>query len=318
MAFCLQAGEPISDGITRILTEQVDLIIDNLTNPEIARDIGVHESRKTCKRIRATLRLVRDEIGESLFKQENIRFRDIARQLASARDSWVLVTSLDQMTTDHADQLPDGAYIAFRKVLSSQYEATLARERADDALIPQVLETLGSASTQIAQLPIQAEGFDALEGGLKRVYSLGRHAMKRSYAQPVPENFHEWRKRVKYLWHQVEILTPAQPAVLTHLAEEIHSLSDYLGDDHDLAVLRETALEYSEAFPSEADLDNLLDFIDQKRLALEAQAQPLGEHLYCETPGVFTRRLKAYWTAWQDEIELSEMSLGKTFPPDSN
>jgi CHAD domain-containing protein len=298
MAFCLKAGEPISDEIIRILSEQIELIIDNLTNPEIDRDIGVHDSRKTCKRVRATLRLVRDEIGESLFTQENFRFRDIARQLAPARDSWVLVASLDQLTTDHADSLPLGAFGKFRELLQSQYETTLARERADDALIPQILETLGAATTQIANLTIRPEGFEAIEGGLKRVYTLGRHAMKRSYTQPTPENFHEWRKRVKYLWHQVEILTPTQPEVLIPLGEELHTLSDYLGDDHDLAILREITLEHPEAFQSEADLETLLDLIDQKRQALEAQAQPLGERLYCETPRVLTRRLKVYWTAW--------------------
>jgi len=302
MAFCLEAGEPISDGITRILNEQVDLIVDYLTNSEIERDIGVHESRKICKRIRATLRLVRDEIGKPLYRQENIRFRDIARQLAAARDSWVLLTCLDELTAEHADPLPTGRFNAFRQFLLDQYETTLARERADDALIPGILGDLEDTAAQIAQLPIHTEGFGVLTGGLKRVYSRGRLAMKSAYAQPTPEHFHDWRKRVKYLWHQVEILTPTRPEVLTLFGEEIHTLSDYLGDDHDVFVLRDRALRHPEAFPTEADLETLLDFIDKKRRVLETQAHALGDLIYDETPRVFTRRLKAYWIAWQPKI----------------
>lgn len=299
MAFCLEADEPISDGIIRILNEQVALIVDNLTNPEIDRDIGIHNSRKTCKHVRATLRLVRDEIGESLFTQENFRFRDIARQLAAARDSWVLVTSLDQLTTDHADSLPSGAFGKIRELLQSQYEFTLARERADDALIPQVLETLDAAATQIAQFPIQAEGFEALEGGLKRVYTLGRHAMKRSYTQLSPENFHEWRKRVKYLWHQVEILTPIRPEVLVPFGEELHTLSDCLGNDHDLAVLGEVVREHDQVFVDESKQLILMSWINRRRLDYELQAKVLGERLYDQKADDFIRTFDVHWQNWE-------------------
>lgn len=46
---------------------------------------------------------------------------------------------------------------------------------------------------------------------------------------------HEWRKRVKYGWYHMRLLTDASPAILSPLEERLHDLSDALGGDHDLA-----------------------------------------------------------------------------------
>ena len=56
MAYRLEADETISVGIRRLLFERVQKIIHDLTNPEIDRDKGVHNARKSCKRIRAAYR----------------------------------------------------------------------------------------------------------------------------------------------------------------------------------------------------------------------------------------------------------------------
>ena len=53
MAYRLEAGESIADGFRRLLLEQMHEIIDDLSNPEINRDQGVHDARKGCKRLRA-------------------------------------------------------------------------------------------------------------------------------------------------------------------------------------------------------------------------------------------------------------------------
>lgn len=128
--------------------------------------------------------------------------------------------------------------------------------------------------------------------------------MQQAYAHPAPGIFHEWRKRVKYLWHQIEILEALWPSVLSKLADELHLLSDYLGDDHDLAVLRWTILDNLSWFKNERELMRLVVLIDQERLALEAAAQPLGRRIYFDSPKLFAQRLETYWRAWQDENVL--------------
>jgi len=301
MPYRLEANETIALGMRRLLFERVQQIMVDLTDQPKGRDKGVHDARKNCKRIRAAYRLIRDEIGKKLYVQENMRFRDSARLLAGARDSWVMIRTLDKLVAAHIDQLPAQAFSGIRQKLTEQYETTLARELENPTTIPAILEIMGEACFQIDNLPIQKEDFSVFRRSIQRVYGRGRRAMRLAYTQPSSEVFHEWRKRVKYLWYQLEILEALWPNVLAQLADELHSLSEYLGDDHDFAVLRSTILDASAGFENEKELLILVQLIDRERLELEALARPLGEKLYFDPPKTFTRRLETYWQAWQAE-----------------
>jgi excisionase family DNA binding protein len=309
MRYRLKANEKIVDGIRRLLLEQVDWIMMELTIPEGGRDLGVHNARKSCKRVRAAYRLIRDEIGYELYKQENICFRDASRQLAAARDSWVMIRTLDRLTAKFAEELPPQPFGGIRQILKENYERTLDQEIDDKTKIPSILDTMEKARRQIENLPIVHNDFNAFREGIRRVYRRGRRALHHVYAEPSSEGFHEWRKRAKYLWHQLEILEALWPDVLSQLAEALHTLSEYLGDDHDLAVLRSKVLGSATGFENEEELLLLIQLIDQERLKLEALARPLGERLYFDPPKTFTCRLEKYWQAWQIEGAESQSEL---------
>jgi hypothetical protein len=64
--FVLGEVEPLPAGLRRITLEQFDRSIDGLVNGEDL-DRAVHETRKSIKRLRATLRLVSGEIGPMVY-----------------------------------------------------------------------------------------------------------------------------------------------------------------------------------------------------------------------------------------------------------
>lgn len=309
MPYRLEANENLADGIIRLIIERVDQIILELTDPPSGRDKGVHNARKSCKRVRAAIRLVRDEIGEELYKGENIRFRDASQKLSAARDSWVMIRTLDRLIDKYQEQLPLGFFDGVRQQLVEIYDETLSLELKDHQLIPDIVEIMNEAKFSISQLPIQRSDFLVFRGGLRRVYFRGRRAMADAYEKPDSEIFHEWRKRVKYLWYHLEILEDLWPNVLSNLADELHTLSEYLGDDHDLAVLRQTILNNPKGFAGEQELLYLISLIDRDRLRLEALARPLGERIYFDSPKEFTRRINTYWDAWQKEDEVQQIDL---------
>ena len=63
------------------------------TEPEA----GVLEARKSLKKVRAILRLTRKPLGKRRFRDENRRYRDLARQLSAQRAGVVRVKALDQL-----------------------------------------------------------------------------------------------------------------------------------------------------------------------------------------------------------------------------
>jgi len=294
MAYRLESSETIAEGMCRLLLELVEQIIADLLRPEISRDEGVHDARKNCKRVRAAYRLIRDEIGEPLYHQENIRFRDTARSLAMARDSWVMVLTLDKLILDYPGHVSDQTYLLVREKLIEQYQVLLKEEAKDQTKIPAIVESLHQACVQIELLPVRHEGFSAFRGGVRRVYFRGRKAFETAYVRPSPEIFHEWRKRAKYLWHHLEILELIWPEVLANLADDLHALSDYLGADHDLAVLKGRILDELSGFKHDP---SLMLLIEQERQNLEALARPLGGQIYHDPPETFVQRLEAHWDA---------------------
>lgn len=302
MSYRLEANESLADGIRRIALEQVDRAIASLTNSDEDPDEAIHGARKRFKKVRATLRLVRDEIGEEVYKRENVCYRDAGRLLAPVRDSFVKVKTVDDLTAYYSEQLQEDAFAGFRKALQDHYETVSHHTFTEEDAPAQVVDKMEAARPRLETLPIDHNDFSALHDGLRRVYKRGYNRLQDAYEEPVAENFHEWRKRVKYLWYHVRILQPIWPDLLEELADEIHDLSDYLGDDHDLAELRQSARAQTGAFADESEQQALLGLIDQRRAELETAAQPLGKHIYAEEPDAFTSRIEAYWQVWQDGV----------------
>ena len=117
-----------------------------------------------------------------------------------------------------------------------------------------------------------------------------------------PYRFQTYRLYTKiFLLFKVDCKELIKPAVLTELANELHTLSDFLGEDHDLAVLRNmilTAPTYSDGV-SEALL--IVQIIDQERLMLEENALTLAGRLLSVTPEKFVQQMEIYWRAWKSE-----------------
>ena len=86
----------------------------------------------------------------------------------------------------------------------------------------------------------------------------------------------------------------AWPGPFTALAEEAHTLSDHLGDHHDLGVFAEHIAE--QPWPVSVDAERFVGFCHERRAELQQDAFALGARLYAEKPKAFARRARAYLT----------------------
>jgi CHAD domain-containing protein len=122
--------------------------------------------------------------------------------------------------------------------------------------------------------------------------------MRRAFADRRPETFHEWRKQVKYLRHQMEIVTPLWPEVVGGTAASLAQLSDVLGDDHDQAELIRIVATLPEVAPDPDERHLLVALSNDRRRELQGAARVMGGRIFAESPEQFASRLKAYWFAW--------------------
>jgi len=303
MSYRLQRDEALSPGAKRIALEQIDEALAYLDEPGDDLDEAVHESRKCFKKIRGLLRLFRKEIGEEVYQRENECFRDAGRLLSDLRDSAVRIETADHLLYALDDSIDEALLTTVRDTLAVFYDATRRRVVVEEQGLTRAAEMIGEARQRVEGWPIDGDSFSTVAGGLRKVYRRGHNRLDDASQAPTAEAFHEWRKRVKYLWYSTRILRFIWPNSMEVLADEIHDLSDYLGDDHDLAEFRALMQEQPSLIDDHITRLTIVSLIKSEREKLQARAFQQGRRIYAESPKRFVRRLGRYWDVAQTEFD---------------
>jgi len=297
----LKRDEAGTHGARRVVRHQLSGALECLDVQNLD-DEHVHCARKQLKKARATLRLLRDALGDTTYRRENFALRDVARPLGAARDGKVLLDTLEGLVERYG---PVARAIPVDELRKALRRERLRSRRALSASVGKSIRTaLRAAHERSARWRVGDAGWRVIGNGLTRIYSRGRAGLETSRAKRSAENLHEWRKQVKYLWHGFQLLEPLWPALIGELADQAHQLADYLGDDHDLAVLREKIIEHKDRFPEPASRSALLALLDRNRVELQDKAFVLGARIYEERPKEFEARFGRYWNDWQREDRL--------------
>ena len=313
MGYRLQRSESVKAGIRRIAREQIEKALGELHDDALDRHAAVHQVRKRCKKLRGVVRLVRPVIGKT-YKQENARFRDAAGRLATMRDTEALIEAYDKLMDRFEGQVERRAFASVRRALTMRQQQILDEEVDLEERIAAFEAEMQDALDHLESWKFKAGGFKAVAGGLEKTYRRGRKAMAAAYEEPTSERFHEWRKRVKYHWYHTRLLQPVWEPLMGKRRKALSELSDLLGDDHDLAVFRDTVTTEPRGFGSERDVQVFLGLIDRRRAELQAQARPLGERLYAEPPEALRKRVRHYWKVWKSEADLQPALADEVVP----
>lgn len=264
----------------------------------------VHEVRKRCKKIRATVRLVRPALGDT-YDDENAWYRDIARQLSDMRDAQALIETYDEHIVPIVeDALDESTRTSIRETLVDRRERIATEQNLDDRLAD-VRKKLQEGRPRIESWQLDADGFEAIGPGVRKSYHRGQVAMEVAYEEPTTEHFHEWRKRAKYHRYHIRLLRNIWRSPMKTRRSQLKDLTDHLGDEHDLAVFRQGLTDEGSQLAVE-NTGTLIALIDQRRAELQACSKPLGGRIHAEEPDALIRRLKVYWNAWKADSDRDE------------
>ncbi len=294
MSYRIELHEALPGGLRRVAAEQVQSAIDHLEGGGDTHE-AVHEARKACKKVRALLRLVRDAVGKSRYREENTHYRDAARRISGLRDREAMLETLDKVADDLP--LPADRLEALRMALVARRNEALSRMRADGE-IESVARALREGLPRIADWPLPEEddqpGFRHFAPGLGRVYRRGRHCLAQARRSGDTATLHELRKRTKYLRHQLELLSAGCPEMLSAHEQLAHSLTDALGFDHDLAVFVDATRDET-LLPSQSVTgEQVRGFLAEQRRLYQRRLWPIAERVYAERPRAFVERVSAY------------------------
>lgn len=311
MAYRLKKQEPISTDIKRIISEQIDAATEELTvKIESDRDVAIHDARKRFKKIRAVIRLVRDDLGKKAYRRENTCFRDAGRKLSGVRDAEVLSETFGKLEKHFKEYVNPEAFTDLEQLLAEHYREVSDRTFGQDA-VGDVVKAIAEAKERVNNWSLDND-WTVLGDGLQRVYQRGyKDCQNVIDRQPSVEELHDWRKRVKYLWYHCKIVSPIWSDLMKQWVKQSHLLADYLGDDHDLAVLAQFIGDRQKVLADNKEIAVLTTLIDRRREQLQLSAKWLGQRIYVEKPKAFVGRLGEYWQIWQQEMELASTATRK-------
>ena len=295
-AYRLKRREPVAEAVRRIALGRLDDAIEQLRGETDSGEAeAVHEARKDLKKLRALIRLVREPLGEDVYGFENGYYRDAGRQLSDLRDAEVMLKTLGELGEGSGRDLVERVSWLRSSLQGGQGEAAgEAGER-----MAAVAGRLEAGRDRVAEWPLEGEGWDLLEGGVRRSYRRGRNRFAEAEQEPTAERLHEWRKRVKDLWYHTRLLRNADRELIGGLAGQLDQLSDQLGDEHDLVVLEARARKRPSDGARREGLADLLRAIERRRGELQHTAFALGRPLYSRKPKAFAGAMGKRWQAWR-------------------
>jgi len=276
--FRLRAGEGPATGVCRVISARAAQAAAAVRQAGEAEDSAtpVHEARKSLKKVRSGLRLLRSVIPDDERTKVNETCRGAASRLSGARDAEVKIATLNSVTGSNPP--PDGAGDWLGEL---EEEAEGHRGELNPGSLAEVHDAIdGVRRTFLGRNP--AAGPETVAGNAGRGYRRGRKAMKRAKESGEAEDFHDWRKRSKDLRYQLEILGPRLPEGFDRLRKEATDLADRLGDLHDLDVLAGD-LESRDLEPE--DKPALAELIGRARDRQVEDCLDLGAVVYEMKPG---------------------------------
>lgn len=222
MTFALDPQRPLGEALRCAALDELDSATQHLRGDDVDAD-DIHEMRKSAKKLRAWLRLLRPELGER-YAILNGLLRDASRRLSARRDADVARQTLLRLRRG-------------RRLTASQFQqldvalAHLRPPAVDADALADARRLLKAARVYLADFEA---AFDHKTLGARLAQTRTRcvRGLRRSRTTRSPEDLHAWRKQVKYYGYQCALVAPVLPEAAAP-TRALKALGETLGLHHD-------------------------------------------------------------------------------------
>jgi CHAD domain-containing protein len=207
------------------------------------RQGSIHAARKAIRRLRSILALCRRALEPEVSVIDQ-KLKHLGDGLSDLRDAHVVATSALQLATGDEREV----WIAVASRLEARREALLGAALARDPEFAALRAQLSMLAEAVAGLPWDRLGSMDLVKGLARSARRLAKAERNARQEPHAANSHLWRRRLRRLRMQYQVIRAvrkASPSLLglpqadpSTSIRTLTRLSDHLGRLQDLRMLR--------------------------------------------------------------------------------
>ena len=253
--------------LRELVSRELSAVAGTLRQRSALDEEIVHEARKSLKRARACLRLLRKATGKPFYFHQNAQLRDAARPLGHIRDSHVLMERTNSLLEDEKNPRRRTVLMKLRREIDRNRRKMHDEARREGTLEKSAL-IIEEAARRIKAQRIATTNGHEVESGIKRIYRKGRAALEAAISNRTDDN------------------------LLAKFIERVDAIGDDLGGDHDLVVLQ---IKIGGATVSIGTTQlKLLARINSLRTDLQRSALKQGKRLYKDKAGRFLKRLQTH------------------------
>jgi CHAD domain-containing protein len=291
----LRADRSMSEGIRAFARDILDEADKALTRRDSADAVVVHDFRKAMKRWRAFLRLMPKIVGSDA---EWLRHaaRDLARELAEARDAHAALDALNDLARIEGSISP-------RTLATLRERLGRMRSEAESVALTTEMHSkmrahVEESSRAVTKWQLDEAAFSDIADGLTASYRRARKLIPNDWKTIEDEPLHELRSRVVVQRYQMPLIQPLWPRYSKLWAKETQRLREILGAHQDITVLAKLT---APGEPLSRWRAVLAPVIAARKAAHVETSAKMAERLFVETPKAFRARLLGLWKSSRPE-----------------
>jgi CHAD domain-containing protein len=227
----LPRRRPLREGILAAFSRILGATRAAARSADVDPVAAVHEYRKSLRRARAIVSLISPALGNKAAKAFSRRLQGAFRLTNPLRDADILLATLHGVPPVPEDDLARHAI-----EVTLQLELRRTQEETAQTLAPGLRSLTALPAALEVTLDPEFSAHD-LEIGLARSRRRERQALERARQSGDDTDLHDWRKRVKELRYQIELLATTGSRELKKREKVLGELAQKLGDTTDLVVL---------------------------------------------------------------------------------
>jgi CHAD domain-containing protein len=291
MSFKIKIHGKVGCSLRDVGRQELERAIQTLDAGNLeAAAVELHTVRKRLKKLRAIALLLRPAIGTKAYRKTDRALRDVGRVLGALRDQQTISRTLRKLQVRFFEKKrPDALRLLEERIAahapkSAQGDSPCAGQNSPANVLRSVLAEIGDWD-------LKKYAWSDVRTAIRRSYQRARDGFQESSRWKERGRTHRWRKRVKELYYHVRLIRRASPDALEELAQDLGILAEFLGDEHDLVVLRDSIQRVLKKNGDGRFAETLIELIDLRRGELLDAALDLCGRIFDESPGQFIRAL---------------------------
>lgn len=290
MPYRFRRKETAVNGVRRIIREQVAAIISLLADHGNNVAGRIHEARRHIKRVRSLLCLVCKEADEKAIAHEDKVLRFAAKRLSRSRDAEVCLATFEALAGHHKSPANNGIRILLRERSERAH-----RTAATPSQLLAIATTVRESGHRLAGISFSADDWQLFSSGLEDAYRDARKLRKLTGKKAGDKEFHDWRKRIKRLFFQLDLIRDFLGKSQRRVVKYLDKLGDVLGEHHDLDLLAACFRDLAAHGIAQDDSRSAEKLASKRRKKLKRKIEKLAKEAFVDGSKRFMAKAREGW-----------------------